>query len=158
MAAESSVGMHSTTSGTCSRSDQSGKLVLHYCGRHSRLLLPPQYTNLHDEYSVLQWPGPATCIPSESSLSNTRMSAYCYNLHLTICIEYILAVSLGLSLLQTIHTDLPVIYVTRGSLVTADSIVLVLTWIRTFTNWNDARRLNLNLSISTCLLRDGKSL
>ena len=50
------------------------------------------------------------------------------------------------------------VYVARGSLVAADSTVLVLTWTKTFRNWNEARRLNLDLSVSTCLLRDGKSL
>ena len=59
---------------------------------------------------------------------------------------------------ETIHTKLTVLYVTRGSLVTADLIVLVLTWAKTFRNWNEARRLNLYLSITTCLLRDGESL
>ena len=58
--------------------------------------------------------------------------------------------------MKTAYIELSVVYVTRGSLVVADSIVLVLTWIKTFNNWNEARRLNLNLSISTCLLRDGK--
>ena len=46
---------------------------------------------------------------------------------------------------------------TRGSLVAADSIVLALTWIKTFNNWNEARKLDLQLSVTTCLLRDGKS-
>ena len=50
-----------------------------------------------------------------------------------------------------------VTYVARSSLVTADTIVLALTWIKTFKNWNEARRLNLELSVSTCILRDGKS-
>ena len=56
------------------------------------------------------------------------------------------------------HTKLTVTYVTRGSMVAADLIVLVLTWIKTFRNWNEARRLNVELSVSTCLLRDGKFL
>ena len=43
-------------------------------------------------------------------------------------------------------------------MVAADLIVLALTWTKTFRNWNEARRLNIELSITTCLLRDGKSL
>ncbi|EKM48717.1 uncharacterized protein PHACADRAFT_202485 [Phanerochaete carnosa HHB-10118-sp] len=46
-------------------------------------------------------------------------------------------------------------YVTRGSLVLADAIVLVLTWIKTFGHWKNARRLNMRVSLTTCLLRDG---
>ena len=59
---------------------------------------------------------------------------------------------------KSIRTNFAVIYATRSSLVAADLIVLVLTWTRTFHNWNEARKLNLQLSVSTCLLRDGKSL
>ena len=69
-----------------------------------------------------------------------------------------LAVGLDLSSPKIIHTKLTVAYVARGSLVAADLIVLVLTWTKTFRNWNEARRLNLDLSVSTCLLRDGKYL
>ncbi|EKM48828.1 uncharacterized protein PHACADRAFT_266071 [Phanerochaete carnosa HHB-10118-sp] len=46
-------------------------------------------------------------------------------------------------------------YITRGSLVLADTIVLVLTWIKTFGNWKTTRRLNIKVSLTTCLLRDG---
>ena len=59
---------------------------------------------------------------------------------------------------ETTRTNKSVVYATRGSLVAADSIVLVLTWIKTFNNWNRSRKLNLRLSVSTCLLRDGKSM
>lgn len=44
---------------------------------------------------------------------------------------------------------------TRGALVLADAIVLVVTWVKTFGHWREAQRLNLRVSISTCLLRDG---
>ena len=47
---------------------------------------------------------------------------------------------------------------TRGSTVTADLVVLVLTWIKTFRNWSEARRLGIELTVSECLLRDGEYL
>lgn len=46
-------------------------------------------------------------------------------------------------------------YVTRGCLIVSHTIVLVLTWLKTYSQWLAARRLKLNLSVSTCLLRDG---
>ena len=75
----------------------------------------------------------------------------------TIRINSMLAVSLSL-FDDNNHTNLLVAYVTRSSLVAADLIVLVLTWTKTFGSWKEARRLNVELSVSTCLLRDGKSL
>ena len=69
-----------------------------------------------------------------------------------------LAVGLDPSSPKTVHTKLTVAYMSRGSLIVVDSIVLVLTWNKTFSNWNEARRLGLDLSVSTCLLRDGKYL
>ncbi|EKM57679.1 uncharacterized protein PHACADRAFT_206559 [Phanerochaete carnosa HHB-10118-sp] len=48
-----------------------------------------------------------------------------------------------------------VAYITRSSLVLADTIVLVLTWIKTFGNWRRARSVNAQVSLATCLLRDG---
>ena len=58
----------------------------------------------------------------------------------------------------TIHNP-TVTYVARGSMIVADSIVLVVTWAKTFRHWYELRRLQLDLptSISTCLLRDGTS-
>ncbi|EKM57677.1 uncharacterized protein PHACADRAFT_206557 [Phanerochaete carnosa HHB-10118-sp] len=41
------------------------------------------------------------------------------------------------------------------SLVLADTIVLVMTWIKTFGNWRRARSVNVQMSLATCLLRDG---
>ncbi|EKM50314.1 uncharacterized protein PHACADRAFT_201154 [Phanerochaete carnosa HHB-10118-sp] len=46
-------------------------------------------------------------------------------------------------------------YTTRSSLILADAIVLVLTWIKTFRHWRNARRLKMKASLTTCLLRDG---
>ncbi|EKM50290.1 uncharacterized protein PHACADRAFT_201128 [Phanerochaete carnosa HHB-10118-sp] len=46
-------------------------------------------------------------------------------------------------------------YITRGSLILADAIVLILTWIKTFRHWMNARRLTMKTSLTTCLLRDG---
>ncbi|EKM57647.1 uncharacterized protein PHACADRAFT_206531 [Phanerochaete carnosa HHB-10118-sp] len=47
------------------------------------------------------------------------------------------------------------VYITRGSLILADVIVLTLTWIKTFGFWRQARRANVGTSLTTCLLRDG---
>ncbi|EKM50292.1 uncharacterized protein PHACADRAFT_201131 [Phanerochaete carnosa HHB-10118-sp] len=47
------------------------------------------------------------------------------------------------------------LYTTRGSLILADAIVLILTWIKTFRHWRNARRLKMKASLTTCLLRDG---
>ncbi|EKM50265.1 uncharacterized protein PHACADRAFT_201108 [Phanerochaete carnosa HHB-10118-sp] len=46
-------------------------------------------------------------------------------------------------------------YSTRSSLILADAIVLVLTWIKTFDSWKNARRADVRASLTTCLLRDG---
>ncbi|EKM56349.1 uncharacterized protein PHACADRAFT_193966 [Phanerochaete carnosa HHB-10118-sp] len=48
-----------------------------------------------------------------------------------------------------------VTYTTCGSLILADAIVLVLTWIKTFEQWRNARCLKMRASLTTCLLRDG---
>ncbi|EKM57646.1 uncharacterized protein PHACADRAFT_251384, partial [Phanerochaete carnosa HHB-10118-sp] len=50
------------------------------------------------------------------------------------------------------------VYVSRCSLILADTIVLVLTWIRTFGYWRQTRRANVRASLTTCLLRDGQAL
>ncbi|EKM52015.1 uncharacterized protein PHACADRAFT_199517 [Phanerochaete carnosa HHB-10118-sp] len=42
----------------------------------------------------------------------------------------------------------------RVSLVLADTTVLVLTWMKTFRHWREARRI-IRASLATCLLRDG---
>ncbi|EKM56312.1 uncharacterized protein PHACADRAFT_92217, partial [Phanerochaete carnosa HHB-10118-sp] len=49
-----------------------------------------------------------------------------------------------------------VLWFTRCSLIAADIIVLVLTWIKSFEHFKEMRRLKLKLSISAVLLRDGK--
>ncbi|EKM57686.1 uncharacterized protein PHACADRAFT_206566 [Phanerochaete carnosa HHB-10118-sp] len=53
--------------------------------------------------------------------------------------------------------DLPYrfVWTIRGSLVLADTIVLVSTWVRTFGHWRQARRANATVSLTACLLRDG---
>ena len=48
------------------------------------------------------------------------------------------------------------VYVTRSCVIAGDTIVLVLTWQKTFREWNEARRLHMQLSVTTCLLRDGE--
>lgn len=47
------------------------------------------------------------------------------------------------------------LYFTRCSALSADLLVVVLTWIRTFAHWRQLRRLRTTPSISTLLLRDG---
>lgn len=44
---------------------------------------------------------------------------------------------------------------TRSCVVLSDLIVVGVTWQKTFRQWREGRRLNVPLSISTCLLRDG---
>ncbi|EKM57653.1 uncharacterized protein PHACADRAFT_251412 [Phanerochaete carnosa HHB-10118-sp] len=46
------------------------------------------------------------------------------------------------------------VYTTRGSLILADLIVLVLTWIKTFGNWWRARGIDVKMPLTVCLLRD----
>ena len=46
--------------------------------------------------------------------------------------------------------------ITRSSFIIVDTIVLFVTWIKTFNQWSELRRLNLGTSISSLLLRDGK--
>ncbi|EKM57660.1 uncharacterized protein PHACADRAFT_251424 [Phanerochaete carnosa HHB-10118-sp] len=58
----------------------------------------------------------------------------------------------------SVRTTNILIYSTRGSVILADTIVLVLTWIKTFRHWRNARRVNLGVSLTTCLLRDGQAL
>ncbi|GJE93727.1 hypothetical protein PsYK624_098880 [Phanerochaete sordida] len=53
------------------------------------------------------------------------------------------------------YVDLIVLQLTRSSALAADIIVLIATWMRTFTQWRESRRLHMKLSASTLLLRDG---
>lgn len=54
-------------------------------------------------------------------------------------------------------TDFPlVLYLTRVSLIVVDTLMLVLTWNKTYRQWKESRRLGISVSVSTCLLRDGK--
>ncbi|EKM57597.1 uncharacterized protein PHACADRAFT_206490 [Phanerochaete carnosa HHB-10118-sp] len=48
-----------------------------------------------------------------------------------------------------------VLYITRVSLILADTMVLILTWIKTFGHWRHARSVGVKVSMTTCLLRDG---
>ncbi|KIP06492.1 hypothetical protein PHLGIDRAFT_460177 [Phlebiopsis gigantea 11061_1 CR5-6] len=47
------------------------------------------------------------------------------------------------------------VYLGRSALIVQDSLVIVLTLIKTFHQWREARKSKLPLSISTCLIRDG---
>ncbi|EKM56310.1 uncharacterized protein PHACADRAFT_207584 [Phanerochaete carnosa HHB-10118-sp] len=58
-------------------------------------------------------------------------------------------------LLVTLYTHCVVLYLTRCSSIAVDIIVLVLTWIKSFKQFKDMRRLELGFSISAVLLRDG---
>ncbi|EKM60199.1 uncharacterized protein PHACADRAFT_203457 [Phanerochaete carnosa HHB-10118-sp] len=44
------------------------------------------------------------------------------------------------------------------TLIAADVIVLVLTWVKSFAHWREMQRLNLTSSITAVLLRDGMSI
>lgn len=46
--------------------------------------------------------------------------------------------------------------VTRIPVITADALVLLSTWLKTFRQIREARRLRMRVSIAECLLRDGK--
>lgn len=47
------------------------------------------------------------------------------------------------------------LHVSRGSAVAMDAFVLVLTWLKTFSTWRAARRVQANGNLTGCLLRDG---
>jgi hypothetical protein len=47
-------------------------------------------------------------------------------------------------------------YLTRGSSILGDVIVVAITWAKTFKQWREGKRLNVHTSISTLLLRDGE--
>ncbi|EKM56379.1 uncharacterized protein PHACADRAFT_207632 [Phanerochaete carnosa HHB-10118-sp] len=53
-----------------------------------------------------------------------------------------------------VHTSL-VLYITRGSAIAADILVLALTWVKSFKHVWEIRRLKLASSLSVVLLRDG---
>ncbi|EKM56463.1 uncharacterized protein PHACADRAFT_207695 [Phanerochaete carnosa HHB-10118-sp] len=48
-----------------------------------------------------------------------------------------------------------VLQLTRSSALACDIIVLIATWLRTFSQWREARQLHIHLPASTLLLRDG---
>lgn len=56
------------------------------------------------------------------------------------------------SLIMITHV---VLIFTRSSVIASDVLVLVLTWVKSFTHWRQMRRLKLGSSISSVLLRDG---
>ncbi|EKM56346.1 uncharacterized protein PHACADRAFT_207607 [Phanerochaete carnosa HHB-10118-sp] len=57
--------------------------------------------------------------------------------------------------LSVVYMCCAVLYITRCSLTAVDIIVLVLTWVKSFKQFKDMRRLGLKFSISAVLLRDG---
>ena len=46
----------------------------------------------------------------------------------------------------------------RAAVIVANTLVLILTWAKTFRVQREAMRLNMRLPLSTLLLRDGKCL
>ena len=44
----------------------------------------------------------------------------------------------------------------RAAVIVANTLVLILTWMKTFRIQREALRLNMRLPLSTLLLRDGK--
>ena len=66
MAAELFMGLHNIASGNIPCGSKSGKLIW-YCCRCLFHLLPLQYNDVLNQYSVLRWPGPTTCIISGST-------------------------------------------------------------------------------------------
>ncbi|EKM48425.1 uncharacterized protein PHACADRAFT_202831 [Phanerochaete carnosa HHB-10118-sp] len=92
-------------------------------------------------------------VPFATNIYNAVMMEYEFDLDLTIgaaCIEQP-KISAQVNGICMFH----VMYTTRSSLILADAIVLVLTWIKTFRHWRNARRLKMKASLTTCLLRDG---
>ena len=49
-----------------------------------------------------------------------------------------------------------VLFLTRGSVIAGDGLVLVLTWAKTFRQWRESRRLKIETSITSLLMRDGE--
>lgn len=54
-------------------------------------------------------------------------------------------------------THVSVTRATRIPVIIADALVLVLTWMKTFTHKREATRLAMRVPLSTMLLRDGAS-
>ncbi|EKM57578.1 uncharacterized protein PHACADRAFT_206475 [Phanerochaete carnosa HHB-10118-sp] len=48
-----------------------------------------------------------------------------------------------------------VLFVTRIPLIVADLLVLVLTWMKTYRQYREARALNIKSPLTTCLIHDG---
>ena len=46
--------------------------------------------------------------------------------------------------------------VTRIPLIVADVLVICLTWIKTWNQVREGRRLGMRIPLSTCILRDGE--
>ena len=49
-----------------------------------------------------------------------------------------------------------VIYITSGSMLAGDVLVLAITWIKTYGHFRHTQRIQTDVSVSGCLLRDGK--
>lgn len=47
-------------------------------------------------------------------------------------------------------------YATRVPMIVADTIVLIVTWRRTWGQWRERKRFGAQLSIAACLFREGE--
>jgi hypothetical protein len=59
------------------------------------------------------------------------------------------------SLNESLHCVMIIVdYVTRGSVILADIIVVVITWVKTYRQWQEGQRLKMSVSLPILLLRD----
>lgn len=65
------------------------------------------------------------------------------------------AVKAKISLLSPGSHYIIVLFITRGSLIAADGLILIITWKQTSSRWKEAIRLHVAPSISQYILRDG---
>lgn len=52
--------------------------------------------------------------------------------------------------------NLEVVLMTRVPVIVADVLVLILTWVKTYSQVMNARKAGQTMSVSLCLLRDGQ--
>ena len=87
--------------------------------------------------------GTGPCASSDSAWLGERCRAdYPIDVCPCTCTYWILLMNLGL-------------WSARACLLAADVTVVVLTWLKTVRQWRVARSLDIKMSLTTCLLRDG---
>ena len=57
---------------------------------------------------------------------------------------------------QLMNHNLEVVLMTRVPVIVADVLVLILTWVKTYSQVMNARKAGQTMSVSLCLLRDGQ--